>query len=355
MASLKALYQRFKAWQREPCKYEEIAGETHCCCNCGQEYAGAYCPRCGQKERAGRITWKTVRSGLMDLFGLGGRSLPYSVWQLLWRPGYFISDYINGKWQLSFPPVKMLVIVTFLVFFIGQFLFPEYWSEVIEDQPATVTSTGVEYYVDSAINWLSAHPEWGILFIFSILILPTWFVFKHAPRNPRHTLPQGFFIQVFMTTQYFIWNFVLSLVLAWTGLNVQQAWAVSVCFLPLMVLLDYKQLFGYGLRGTLWRLAAIVVIIALSLLMIVVISVALDKPDGFLVEHHFRPILIFMTFATGLGTLLSLTDAINRKSWRERGVWRSMLLPLLFFMLMVLCLIVLEMQRPGAFFKVLVS
>ncbi len=351
--SLKQLHRRFRDWQRNPSKYEEIGSEMHCCCNCGQEYAGAYCPRCGQKARAGRITWTTVRNGLMDLFGLGSRSLPYSVWQLLWRPGYFISDYINGKWQVSFPPVKMLVIVTLLVFYIGQFLFPEYWGEVIDEQPTTVSSTGAAYYVDSAINWLSTHPEWGILSIFSILILPTWFVFRHAPRNPRHTIPQGFFIQVFMTIQFFIWNFVLSVALAWTGVSSQQAWAVSVCFLPLMVLLDYKQLFGYGRRGTLWRLAAILFIIALSFLMVVMICVALNKPDGFLVEHHFRPIFIFTTFATIFGTLLSLTDAINRKSWQERGVWRSMLLPLLFFMVMVICLLVLEIQRPGAFIKAL--
>ena len=353
--SLKQLYRRFRDWQCNPCKYEEIGSEMHCCFNCGQEYAGAYCPRCGQKARAGRITWITVKNGLMDLFGLGSRSLPYSVWQLLWRPGYFISDYINGKWQVSFPPVKMLVIVALLVFFLGQFLFPEYWSNMIDDEQVAVTSTGASYFIDSAIKWLSTHPEWGILFIFSILILPTWLVFRHAPRNPLHTLPQGFFIQVFMTIQFFIWNFVLSLALGWTGTNAQQAWAVSVCLLPLMVLLDYKQLFGYGWRGTLWRMAVIAAIIALSGFVLAVISVALEKPDGFLVAHHYRPIFIFMGFAAVLGTLLSLTDAINRKSWREQGLWRSMLLPLLFFAVMVISLIVLEIQRPGVFFKALVE
>ena len=138
-------------------------------------------------------------------------------------------------------------------------------------------------------------------------------------------------------------------------MNAQQVWAVSVCFLPLMVIVDYKQLFGYGWMGTLWRLAAIVVIIALSLLLIAVFSVSLDQPDGYLVEHHYRPIFIIMTFAAGFGTLLSLTDAINRRSWRERGVWRSMLLPLLFFMVMVICLIVLEIQRPGEFIQALLK
>lgn len=353
--SMNQLYRRFRDWQRNPLSYKEIGGEMHCCCNCGQEYAGAYCPRCGQKARAGRITWTTIRNGLMDLFGLGGRSLPYSVWQLLWRPGYFISDYINGKWQVSFPPVKMLVIVTVLVFFIGRFLFPEYWGEIIDDEQVAVTSTGVSYYVDNAINWLSIHPEWGILFLFSFLILPTWFVFRHAPRNPLHTLPQGFFIQVFMTTQFFIWNLVLSIVLVGTGMNAQQAWAVSVCLLPLMVLLDYKQLFGYGWRGTLWRMAVMAAIIALTGLMLAVISVALNKPDGYLAAHHFRPVFIFMSFAAGLGTMLSLTDAINRRCWREQGLWRSMLLPLLFFAVMVISLTVLEIQRPGAFLKALIK
>lgn len=353
--SLKQLYRRFRDWQRNPCKYEEIGSEMHCCCNCGQEYAGAFCPRCGQKAKAGRITWETVRDGLMDLFGLGSRSLPYSVWQLLWRPGYFISDYINGKWQVSFPPVKMLVIVTLLVFFIGRFLFPDYWGDDVNDLPEAITSTGVSYYVDSAISWLATHAEWGVLFLFSFLILPTWFIFRHAPRNPRHTLPQGFFVQVFMSIQFFIWNFVLSLALLWIGMNGQQAWAISACFLPLMVLLDYKQLFGYSRRGTLWRVAAVVATIVLSFLMLVMIVVAIQKPDGFIIERHYRPIFVLIEFAAVLGTLLSLTDAINRRSWKERGVWRSMLLPLLFFMAMVICLIVLEVQRPGAFIEALLK
>ncbi len=47
---------------------------------------------------------------------MGNRSLLYSLWQLIWRPGYFISDYINGKRQVSFPPVKMLVVMGWQVF-----------------------------------------------------------------------------------------------------------------------------------------------------------------------------------------------------------------------------------------------
>ena len=49
-----------------------------------------------------------------------------------------------------------------------------------------------------------------------------------------------------------------------------------------MVVLDYKQLFGYSRRGTLWRVAAVVATIVLSFLMLVMIVVAIQKPDGFI-------------------------------------------------------------------------
>ena len=39
------------------------------------------------------------------------RSLSFTLIQLLLRPGYLIHDYLSGKRQVSFPPVKMLFIV----------------------------------------------------------------------------------------------------------------------------------------------------------------------------------------------------------------------------------------------------
>lgn len=356
MMSLRKLYQRFRDWQRNPRQYEALGSKTHRCCNCDQEYAGYYCPRCGQKARAGRITWTTVRNGLMDVIGLGGRSLPYTLWQLLWRPGYLISDYINGKWQTSFPPVKMLVIVALLVFFIGRLLFREYWSVFLDEEQTAPVSTGISYYVDRGLDWLSTHPEWGFLFVFSFLILPTWFVFRHSPRNTRHTLPQGFFIQVFMTVQFILWLFVLSLVFMLTGWNGSESVPVVLAFLvPIMILVDYRQLFGYGWWGTLWRLVLIVFMLGLLLLLIACISRVIMKPFSYIVEHQYRRLIILWMSVSCLGLMISLTDVINRKLWRERGKWRSMMWPLLFLVSSIVCIVVLEIQKPGAFFKALFS
>ena len=108
---IKGKYEQFKRWQQEPVKYTNC-DDVHYCNNCGLMFTGNFCPRCSQKADLGRINWNSVRNGIMDIWGLGTRSLLFSIWQLLLRPGYFISDYISGKRQVSFPPVKMLFIVT---------------------------------------------------------------------------------------------------------------------------------------------------------------------------------------------------------------------------------------------------
>jgi hypothetical protein len=69
----------------------------------------------------GRITWRTLRQGFAMLWGMDSRSLPYTLWQLLLRPGYLIGDYISGRRQVSFPPIKMLAIVALFALIINNF------------------------------------------------------------------------------------------------------------------------------------------------------------------------------------------------------------------------------------------
>ena len=96
---LKDKYSRFKQWQEQPYEYKLASDEVHHCNNCHHDCTGNYCPICSQKAGQGRIGWRSVHQGIMDIWGLGTRSLLYSVWQLLWRPGHIIGDYIDGGQQ----------------------------------------------------------------------------------------------------------------------------------------------------------------------------------------------------------------------------------------------------------------
>jgi len=263
---MKARFARFREWQEHPTDFAlKVSTPQHCNC-CGRTFTGNFCPYCGQKSGTGALTWRSVREGVMDLWGMGSRSLPYTLWQLLWRPGYLMHDYLVGRRQVSFPPVKMLVAIYVLLYVLSLVVSSDMFEA--EDLEDTTTATGVAYYLNSFLNWLSAHPQWSVLFALQFLIVPTWLIFRWAPRLPRHTLPQGFFIQVYISTQLLV---VLSLInmlmlLLVPGLDEEDAmrWFSMVVVL-LLLFIDYKQLFGYGWWGTSWRIIVLFLAFALSI------------------------------------------------------------------------------------------
>ena len=163
---------------------------------------------------------------------MGNRSMLYSLWQLIMRPGYFISDYINGKRQVSFPPVKMLVVMGVISVLIDN-LFGVKKATTVEGDPSLAN----QFFV-----WFERSPGWGWLIMTCFFIIPTWCLFRYAPRNTKHTLPQGFFITVFMAIQVLIVD------------DLSDFFGdFFYILLPLCYFYAYRQLFGYGFWGNFWR------------------------------------------------------------------------------------------------------
>ena len=229
----------------------------HHCDNCGTDFVGNFCPICSQREGMGPITWKSVFRSIGELWGLNNRSLLYSLVQLFLRPGYFIGDYIGGKRQVSFPPVKMLAIIALLGALVDYLI----------GSPITgVFNNDFDFagdkmlLIDNAFEWMNLHPDVMSLILLSYLIIPIYFIFRFAPRHPRHTLPQGFFIQVFSAVVFLVINIFDDI----TSLHM-----VTFVMGNVWIYFAYKQLFGYGWWGTLWRLVlALVCAHVLALLML---------------------------------------------------------------------------------------
>ena len=189
---IKELYRRFRAWQINPFHYENHSTHTEHCVNCGTEFQSNFCPVCGQKAGVGPISWKSVRQGLMIIWGMDSRSLGFSIVQLLLRPGYLINDYISGKRLVSFPPVKMLLIVAIVMMMANAIIH----NSDIEKEIVNKSST------DLFSNWAGNNPGWAMMAVSSLFLLPTWLLYRNAPKHRKHTLPEGFFIQVFMATLF---------------------------------------------------------------------------------------------------------------------------------------------------------
>ena len=170
-----------------------------------------------------------------------------------------LSDYINGKRQVSFPPVKMLAIIAVLGVIVD-FLTGAIHGmiNVAKGERMSYISLVFEWlnvhlngafpppsdYLNEVFLWLNTHPDLLSLVLLSFLIIPNYYNFRFAPRNTRHTLPQGFFIQVFSTSVFMILNMFYDI----TSLG----WLVLLIG-AVMVFRTYRELFGYGVWGTLWR------------------------------------------------------------------------------------------------------
>ena len=334
---LKDYRNSYREWKRHPVKYE-YPGKKHRCDCCGEEHEGNFCPLCGQKATHGPVTWNSVWTGVMEIWGLHSRSMPYTAWQLLFRPGHLMRDYVTGKRQVSFPPVKMLVLLGVIVYLLGHLLSPKDYSHEI----AKITSTGPLFYVSYAWNWLQAHNEWMMLVVFSTLILPTWIVFRHAPLLKRHTLPQGFFIQVFIANQSLVVEFIMLLMsivlycVPYRNLNI-----VTAVLLFIYLYIDYKQLFGYNWWGTAWRMLMVLVIIIMvvfnvgSAISVIVVKKEID------VATILGLIAAFIVIGCITWLVIYCIDIINRKTWRERGKWKAWRLPIIASIIIVVILSVI--------------
>lgn len=241
-----AYYHRFCRWQHEVPHYVNRHEDTvQHCHNCGTAFSDNFCPRCGQRAEVGRVGWDSLKENIALLWGLDSRSLSYTLFQLLTRPGYLVRDYISGRRQVSFPPVKMLVIVSlFMVIFESVFH--------LENEVVSIHFNIPE--IDNVIKWFNDNKSWGTLFYQIFFILPTWVVFRFAPGYPRHTLPEGFFLQIFVSTQSLLLTFL-------DYLSADFENVVATIFL----IITYRQLFGYSWWGTLWRF----IITALTALMMI--------------------------------------------------------------------------------------
>lgn len=297
---LRQYYHRISRWQQaEPHYVNRHKDIVQHCHNCGMEFRDNFCPRCGQRAEVGRVGWNSIRDNVAILWGLDSRSLTYTLVQLFGRPGYMVREYISGHRQVSFPPIKMLVIVCLFVVVIESMFHLE--NDVLP----------LEFKikeVDEAVRWMNAQKSWTTLLVRSICILPTWLVFRYAPGYPHHTLPEGSFLQVFISTQTLILGFSGY----WSG-------AAEYVLCLVFMFITYRQIFGYGWWSTLWRFA-VVILSQLALIVIALMIVLwLFKYNGNS-ETDTNVIIAFLYIigflVTVVAVALGVSHIINKRTLR---------------------------------------
>ena len=233
--SLKSLYHRFRAWQQKPVTFSCTSEGDHTCVNCGQVFEGDYCPVCGQKYDVGPASWDSVIKDFMLMRGIGARGALSHLLQMLGRPGYLISDYIKGRRRVCTDPLTVLFFLAVFAILILNLVGKGGADE-------TLSAAGSQGVMGFIFQWLSSHLEWAVIIETALLIFPTWLLFRFSPKHTRHTLPDGIYIQLFMGSLVLLFIVLRALIGQWVAV-----------LIPIYYFIAYRQLFGYGIWGTLWR------------------------------------------------------------------------------------------------------
>ena len=93
----------------------EGAGHGTICLNCGEQLAGDFCHRCGQRGHVHRTLgawWHDLAHGVLHLDGKVWRTLPL----LAWKPGELTRRYVEGERARFVSPMALFLFSVFLMF-----------------------------------------------------------------------------------------------------------------------------------------------------------------------------------------------------------------------------------------------
>lgn len=233
-----------------------------------------------------------------------------SIRDLMLRPGYMIRDYLSGMQMAYFPPFKMFFLLCTLSILVDTGLniqginraekYENEYAEIleswftpldyviethkaqkkdsrgkVEEKPTEETKEQNEAkaetkkkansLVDVAFEWGEKHGAVTELIFLMLFSVPLWLLFRHGPATPDLRFSECFVAMVYIINMLLIFNILPSL----------------LCFSPrtevnynllslLMALFAIKQLTGYGLVNTVWRVLVSFIPFVITILLFLV-------------------------------------------------------------------------------------
>ena len=264
---------RLSAWQRKSVEAQPLSAEDHKCLNCGTAFTGNFCPRCGQSATVARFTFRHALSKTLEVWGLGNRSLPRTLWHLIYRPGHMIGDYLEGRQAPYFPPIKMLFLVTAAFVVTQHVVAPDAMERIYDDATTRITEQKIEVSdgegayplkkdvlegmnnfidaFDKVTDFFRQNQAIELILGHALFALVTVRVFRRSPSRPKMNLTECFFAQILIASQLMMVSLVC-LVATQGSMWLDNMYCMPTWLLMLVLLYDYKQLYGFGMLRTAW-------------------------------------------------------------------------------------------------------
>ncbi|MBR3303504.1 MAG: DUF3667 domain-containing protein [Bacteroidales bacterium] len=296
--------------------------KEHTCLACKLRYKGRYCPRCGQSADTQRFTIKNIFDKTLEVWDYNEKSVFGTVLELIYRPGYLISDYLKGKRSSYYPPIKLLFFLCVALAIVLNLGFvekrieqshkndkatesAEEWLMELSNSfdtldQAKADSVAVDSvrlakeniviglsersrkaYAKSTAHfsklirnynlWRKQNRALHILLVNLLISFLSWRIFRKTPRNAHLSYTEHIFIQVFISAQLIFFSIIY--MLFWgTFLPDQDRFLLPEWFFFLVYVIDRRQLFGTSWFKTLYKTVLIQVLYYVCIFFIVILS-----------------------------------------------------------------------------------
>ncbi len=220
-----------------------------------------------------RITMESVTSNFLEVWGFGNKNIFVTTGHLFWRPGYMMRDYLEGRRGRLMQPVMMLVVLTLGLMLLGKILpveimpresatlhFSEARAQLDSTNPNDAETLQLlnameqfSMYMEKIRQWEEEHPDFGLLFKFSITMLLMWLLFRKA-KDKTYNFAEIMTVVCYAICQLQVISIVWLLSTAW--------WHPQISFNPfifpfyiahIVFFIDFQQLFQRRWWSTLWR------------------------------------------------------------------------------------------------------
>ena len=130
----------------------------HVCKNCGDVYQGDYCPSCGQSASTKRITLKNSFANFFSSFFSIEKGFLHTIYELWYRPGYMVMDFVRGHRQPYYKPFSLLIVMAALYIVAAHIFDPESVApkpekqeerELVQKQIDSLVVEGKKIWTDS--------------------------------------------------------------------------------------------------------------------------------------------------------------------------------------------------------------
>ncbi len=114
----------------------EQTTDSHVCLNCGMSFSGNYCPNCGQDSKTKKLTFKHIVTNFFSGFLNIDSGFLNTIVCLIYRPGYMIYDFLQGKRIKYFKPFQTLFTLALLYLILAHFIDPNAFTSAPQTEDA---------------------------------------------------------------------------------------------------------------------------------------------------------------------------------------------------------------------------